>query len=174
MNENKEGLSTARNARSNCLMRKKRAEKRSILNDPKFNDPLVARFINNIMKRGKKNVAQSIFYDALEAIGDRTKSNALDVFKKAVSNVAPVIEVRARRVGGATYQVPTEVRPERRTALAIRWLINYSKERSDKAMSLKLASEFVAAANGEGNAVKKKEDTHRMAEANKAFAHFKW
>jgi small subunit ribosomal protein S7 len=174
MNENKDAQSTAQNAQSNYLMRKKRAEKRPVLTDPKFNDPLVTRFINNIMKQGKKNVAQSIFYDALEVIGERTKSNAIDVFKKAVNNVAPVIEVRARRVGGATYQVPTEVRPERRTALAIRWLINYSKERSDKAMSLKLASEFMAAANGEGNAVKKKEDTHRMAEANKAFAHFKW
>ena len=110
-------------------MRKKTADKRSRLSDPKFNDPLVARFINNIMKQGKKNVAQSIFYDALNVIGERTKANAIAVFKKAVSNVAPVIEVRARRVGGATYQVPTEVRPERRTALAIRWLINYSKER---------------------------------------------
>jgi small subunit ribosomal protein S7 len=155
-------------------MRKKRAERRHILSDPKYSDPLVARFINNIMKRGKKSIAQSIFYGALETIGERTKGNAIDVFKKAVNNVAPVIEVRARRVGGATYQVPTEVRPERRTALAIRWLITYAQERSDKAMSLKLASEFIAAAGGEGNAVKKKEDTHRMAEANKAFAHFKW
>jgi small subunit ribosomal protein S7 len=155
-------------------MRKKRAEKRHIQGDPKFNDALVSRFINNIMKRGKKSIAQSIFYDSLNVIGERTKGNPIDVFKKAVSNVAPVIEIRARRVGGATYQVPTEVRPERRTALAIRWLINYANERSDKAMALKLASEFIAAANGEGGAVKKKEDTHRMAEANKAFAHFKW
>ena len=127
------------------------------------------------MKDGKKHRAQSILYDALEMVGERVKTqNPLEVFKKALNNVSPMIEIRARRVGGATYQVPTEVRPERRTALAIRWLINYAQERSDKSMSLKLAAEIVAAANGEGNAVKKKEDTHRMAEANKAFAHFKW
>ncbi len=155
-------------------MRKKKSEKRHTQGDPKFNDPLVARFINSIMKRGKKSRAQSIFYDALEFVGTRASVPSIDVFKKAVNNVAPVIEVRARRVGGATYQVPTEVRPERRTALAIRWLITYANERSDKSMSLKLAAELLAAANGEGNAVKKKEDTHRMAEANKAFAHFKW
>lgn len=155
-------------------MRKKRAEKRLTQGDPKFNDPLVSRFINSIMKRGKKNLAQSIFYDALEVVGTRASVPSIEVFKKAVNNVAPLIEVRARRVGGATYQVPTEVRPERRTALAIRWLITYANERSDKSMSQKLASELLAAANGEGNAVKKKEDTHRMAEANKAFAHFKW
>ncbi len=156
-------------------MRKKHASKRIPAVDPKFGDILVNRFINNIMKDGKKHRAQTILYDAFEIIGERTKTQVpLDVFKKAVHNVSPVIEIRARRVGGATYQVPTEVRPERRTALAIRWLINYSQERSDKSMSLKLAAEFIAAANGEGNAVKKKEDTHRMAEANKAFAHFKW
>ena len=156
-------------------MRKKHASKRIATIDPKFGDVLVNRFINNIMKDGKKHRAQTILYDAIEIIGERTKSQTpIEVFKKAVHNVSPVIEIRARRVGGATYQVPTEVRPERRTALAIRWLINYSQERSDKSMSLKLAAEFIAAANGEGNAVKKKEDTHRMAEANKAFAHFKW
>lgn len=156
-------------------MRKKHASKRIAISDPKFGDLLVNRFINNIMKDGKKHRAQTILYDAIEIIGERTKTQTpIDIFKKAVHNVSPVIEIRARRVGGATYQVPTEVRPERRTALAIRWLINYSQERSDKSMSLKLAAEFIAAANGEGNAVKKKEDTHRMAEANKAFAHFKW
>ncbi len=156
-------------------MRKKQASKRIVTADPKFGDTLVNRFINNIMKDGKKHIAQNLLYDAFEVIGERVKNqNPLDVFKKAVHNVSPMIEIRARRVGGATYQVPTEVRPERRTALAIRWIINYSKERSDKSMSLKLAAEFIAAANGEGNAVKKKEDTHRMAEANKAFAHFKW
>lgn len=156
-------------------MRKKHASKRIAISDPKFGDLLVNRFINNIMKDGKKHRAQTILYDAIEIIGERTKApNPIDIFKKAVHNVSPVIEIRARRVGGATYQVPTEVRPERRTALAIRWLINYSQERSDKSMSLKLAAELIAAANGEGNAVKKKEDTHRMAEANKAFAHFKW
>lgn len=156
-------------------MRKKQASKRILSPDPKFGDVLVNRFINNIMKNGKKHLAQTILYNALDVVGERVKNqNPIDVFKKAVNNVSPVIEVRARRVGGATYQVPTEVRPERRTALAIRWLIGYAKERSDKSMSLKLASEIVAAANGEGNAVKKKEDVHRMAEANKAFAHFKW
>ena len=156
-------------------MRKKHASKRIAISDPKFGDLLVNRFINNIMKDGKKHRAQTILYDAIEIIGERAKTQTpIDIFKKAVQNVSPVIEIRARRVGGATYQVPTEVRPERRTALAIRWLINYSQERSDKSMSLKLAAEFIAASNGEGNAVKKKEDTHRMAEANKAFAHFKW
>ncbi len=156
-------------------MRKKQASKRIVAADPKFGDVLVNRFINNIMEDGKKHTAQSILYGALDIVGERVKTqNPIDVFKKAVHNVSPVIEIRARRVGGATYQVPTEVRPERRTALAIRWLLTYAKERSDKAMSLKLAAEIIAAANGEGNAVKKKEDTHRMAEANKAFAHFKW
>ena len=156
-------------------MRKKQASKRILSPDPKFGDTLVNRFINNVMKNGKKHLAQTLLYDALDVVGERVKNQSpIDVFKKAVNNVSPVIEVRARRVGGATYQVPTEVRPERRTALAIRWLIGYAQERSDKSMSSKLASEIVAAANGEGNAVKKKEDVHRMAEANKAFAHFKW
>ncbi len=156
-------------------MRKKTASKRIVTGDPKFNDVLVSRFINNIMISGKKHRAETIFYDALDVIGERVKVGApIDVFKKAMNSASPVIEVKARRVGGATYQVPTEVRPERRTALAIRWLIKYAKERSDKSMSLKLAAEFIAAANGEGNAIKKKDDTHRMAEANKAFAHFKW
>lgn len=156
-------------------MRKKQASKRIATPDPKYGDVLVNRFINNIMKNGKKHLAQTILYDALDLVGERVKNqNPLEIFKKAVNNVSPVIEIRARRVGGATYQVPTEVRPERRTALAIRWLISYAKERSDKSMSQKLAAELLAAANGEGNAVKKKEDTHRMAEANKAFAHFKW
>jgi small subunit ribosomal protein S7 len=156
-------------------MRKKQASKRIAISDPKYGDVLVNRFINNIMKSGKKHLAQTLLYDALDLVGERVKNqNPLEVFKKAVNNVSPVIEIRARRVGGATYQVPTEVRPERRTALAIRWLISYANERSDKSMSQKLAAELIAAANGEGNAVKKKEDTHRMAEANKAFAHFKW
>lgn len=156
-------------------MRKKTASKKLINGDSKYGDLLVARFINNIMKSGKKNLAETLIYDSFDIITERSKAaNPLDVFKKAVHNVSPIIEVRARRVGGATYQVPTEVRPERRTALAIRWLINYAKDRSDKSMSQKLAAEFIAAANGEGNAVKKKEDTHRMAEANKAFAHYKW
>ncbi len=155
-------------------MRKKHSSKRYILPDPKFNDLLVGRFVNNLLKQGKKSIARTILYTALDEIGKRTEKNPLEVFKKAVDNAAPLIEVRARRVGGATYQVPTEVRPERRTALAIRWLIANAQERSEKSMSLKLASELLAASNGEGGAIKKKDDVHRMAEANKAFAHFRW
>jgi small subunit ribosomal protein S7 len=142
--------------------------------DPKFSDELISRFINSVLKQGKKNIARTIVYSALEQIAQKTEKNPLDVFKKAVDNVSPLIEVRARRVGGATYQVPTEVRPERRTALAFRWLITYAEERSDKSMSQKLAAELLAASTGEGGAVKKKDDVHRMAEANKAFAHFRW
>ena len=142
--------------------------------DPKFQDILVSRFINSLLKKGKKHTARAILYGAFDLIEEKTKNKPLDVFKKAVNNASPMIEVRARRVGGATYQVPTEVRPERRTALAIRWLISYAKERSDTSMAQKLASELMAAASGEGGAIKKKDDVHRMAEANKAFAHFKW
>ncbi len=155
-------------------MRKKRAINRRVTPDPKFGDELISRFVNSVLQDGKKNVARTIVYDALEQIGQKTDKNPLDIFKKAVDNASPLIEVRARRVGGATYQVPTEVRLERRTALAIRWLINYAQERSDKSMSRKLAAELLAASSGEGGAVKKKEDVHRMAEANKAFAHFRW
>jgi small subunit ribosomal protein S7 len=126
------------------------------------------------MKEGKKHLARRIVYDAFSIIEERTKANGLDVFKKAVSNARPVLEVKARRVGGATYQVPTEVRGGRSIALAIRWLIGYANDRKEKSMSQKLAAEFIAASNGEGNSIKKKEDTHKMAEANKAFAHFKW
>ena len=134
----------------------------------------MSRFINSLLKKGKKHTARGILYGAFTIIEDKTKNKPLDVFKKAVNNASPMIEVRARRVGGATYQVPTEVRPERRTALAIRWLISYAKERSDSSMAQKLASELIAASAGEGGAIKKKDDVHRMAEANKAFAHFKW
>ncbi|MBI5463897.1 MAG: 30S ribosomal protein S7 [Ignavibacteriales bacterium] len=155
-------------------MRKKRATKRIITADPKYNDLLVSRFVNNVLERGKKHLAQSIMYDAFDIISKKVEKNPLEVFKKAVDNVSPLIEVRARRVGGATYQVPTEVRHERRTALAIRWLIGNAKERSDKSMAQRLANELMAAANGEGGAIKKKDDVHRMAEANKAFAHFRW
>jgi small subunit ribosomal protein S7 len=155
-------------------MRKKRAEKRILKPDPKFNDVLVARFINSIMYDGKKSKARQVVYKAFDIIEDRTKKNGLEIFKKALSNTQPVIEVRSRRVGGATYQVPTEVRPERRTALAMRWIKTYARARNDKSMALKLASELISASNNEGSAVKKKEDTHKMAEANKAFAHFKW
>ncbi|MGD0591328.1 MAG: 30S ribosomal protein S7 [Bacteroidota bacterium] len=155
-------------------MRKKRAIRRRVTPDPKFGDELISRFVNSVLQDGKKNIARTIVYSALEQIGQKTDKNPLDIFKKAVDNASPLIEVRARRVGGATYQVPTEVRPERRTALAIRWLINYAQERSDKSMSQKLAAELLAASSGEGGAVKKKDDVHRMAEANKAFAHFRW
>jgi small subunit ribosomal protein S7 len=155
-------------------MRKKRAIRRRVTPDPKFGDELISRFVNSVLQDGKKNIARTIVYSALEQIGQKTDKNPLDIFKKAVDNASPLIEVRARRVGGATYQVPTEVRLERRTALAIRWLINYAQERSDKSMAQKLAAELLAASSGEGGAVKKKDDVHRMAEANKAFAHFRW
>ncbi len=155
-------------------MRKKRAQKRFVKPDPKFNDVLVAKFINSLMFDGKKSKARDVVYDAFEIIEDRTKKPGLEVFKKAINNTQPLIEVRSRRVGGATYQVPTEVRPERRSALAMRWLKTYARARNEKSMSGKLAAELIAASNNEGSAVKKKEDTHKMAEANKAFAHFKW
>ncbi|MDQ1265225.1 MAG: small subunit ribosomal protein [Bacteroidota bacterium] len=155
-------------------MRKRRAEKRRLFPDPKFNDVVVERFINNIMLAGKKDKSRGIIYDAFDIIEQRTKQEPLEVFRKALSNVAPILEVRSRRVGGATYQVPVEVREERRIALAIRWIKQYSKSRRDKSMAMRLAAELIAAYNGEGAAVKKREDTHKMAEANKAFAHFKW
>ena len=155
-------------------MRKKRAEKKYLIPDPKFNDVLVSKFVNCIMYDGKKSKARSVVYEAFDYIEERTQKPGLEIFKKALGNVQPIIEVRSRRVGGATYQVPTEVRPERRTALAMRWIKRYARERNDKSMSLKLASELISASNGEGSAVKKKEDTHKMAEANKAFAHFRW
>ncbi len=155
-------------------MRKRRAEKRYIKPDPKFNDVLVAKFINTIMYDGKKSVARKVLYTAFDIIEDRTKKPGLEIFKQAVANTEPLIEVKSRRVGGATYQVPTEVRPERRTALAMRWIKIHARKRSEKTASSKIGMELIAAANNEGASVKKKEDTHRMAEANKAFAHFKW
>ena len=155
-------------------MRKKKATQRATPPDPKFSDPLVSEFVNNIMKMGRKHRARRILYDALALIEERGKPSGIEIFKKAVSNTRPLLEVKARRVGGATYQVPTEVRGDRSTALAIRWLITYANDRKEKSMSEKLASEFIAAAGGEGNSIKKKEETHRMAEANKAFAHFRW
>ena len=155
-------------------MRKKRAPKRQTTPDPKFNNPLVERFINNVMKQGKKQTARNIVYTSFDIMEKKTKTNGAEVFQKAVGNVQPLLEVRARRVGGATYQVPTEVRSERRTALAIRWIIRYAQERSGRSMSEKLAEELIAASKNEGGAVKKKDDVHRMAEANKAFAHFRW
>jgi len=155
-------------------MRKKRAEKRRIIPDPKYRDVVVSQLVNNIMIQGKKNTARKIVYDAFDLIAQRSKAEPIDIFKKAMSNVAPVLEVRSRRVGGATYQVPVEVRESRRIALALRWIKNYASSRRDKSMAARLAAELMAAANGEGSSVKKRDDVHRMAEANKAFSHFKF
>ena len=156
------------------MPRRRVVAKRKILPDPKFQDRLVTKFVNDLMRKGKKSTAEAICYGAFTLVEDRAKEDPLKVFKKALDNVKPVLEVKSRRVGGATYQVPVEVRPERRTALAMRWLISYSRDRNEKSMAEKLAAEVIAASRGEGNAVKKKEDTHRMAEANKAFAHYRW
>ena len=142
--------------------------------DFKYNDRAVAEFIDCLMKEGKRSTAERIMYGAIDLVEKKAGQPGIDLFRKALNNVKPVLEVKSRRVGGATYQVPTEVRPDRRTALAIRWIISYSKNRGEKSMSEKLAAEFLAAANNEGASIKKKEDTHKMAEANKAFAHFKW
>ncbi|APF17649.1 30S ribosomal protein S7 [Caldithrix abyssi] len=155
-------------------MRRRRPPKRKILPDPKYKDAVVAKFINNLMLDGKKSVAEKTFYSALDLIEKKLKKDPLEVFKKAMENVAPILEVKSRRVGGATYQVPVEVRADRRQALAIRWLIRYSRARSERTMAEKLANELMAAYKGEGASVKKREDTHKMAEANKAFAHFRW
>lgn len=155
-------------------MRRKRAEKREVLPDPKFNKVLVSKFINAMMRGGKRSVAEKIFYSAIDIIEERTGKPGIEIFEKAVDRVKPMIEVKSRRVGGATYQVPVEVRDDRRQALALRWLIQFSRERNEKTMNLRLASELIAAANNDGAAIKKREDTHRMAEANKAFAHFRW
>ena len=155
-------------------MRKRRAEKRYIKPDPKYNDTLIAKFTNVLMIDGKKAVARKTLYDALNLVESKTKKPGLDIFKLALNNVQPLIEVRSRRVGGATYQVPTEVRPERRIALAMRWIKGYASKRGEKTMAQRLSQEIISASNGEGSSVKKKDDTHKMAEANKAFAHFKW
>ncbi len=154
-------------------MRKSKPKKRMLLPDPRFNDVLVTRFVNNLMYSGKKNTAFDIFYDAVNKVEDKTKENGLETFKKALNNIMPSVEVRSRRVGGATFQIPSEVRPERKIAVGIKWLITFSRKRNEKTMADKLAGEIIAASKGEGAAVKKKDDTHRMAEANKAFAHFK-
>ena len=155
-------------------MRRRRPPKRVILPDPKYKDLVVAKFINGLLYDGKKSVAEKLFYAAMDIIEDKIKKPPLDVFKKSMENVAPLLEVKSRRVGGATYQLPVEVRDSRRQALAIRWLIRYSRLRSEKTMAERLAAEFMAAYKNEGASVKKKEDTHKMAEANKAFAHFRW
>jgi small subunit ribosomal protein S7 len=155
-------------------MRKKPAEKRRTMADPRFNDVLVAKFVNNIMIQGKKNTARRLVYEALDIVGKKTEQDPLEIFRKAMQNAAPAIEIRPRRVGGATYQVPMEVREERRAALAIRWIKKFASERRDRSMAQKLASELLAAANGEGGAIKRRDEMHRMADANRAFAHFRW
>jgi small subunit ribosomal protein S7 len=156
------------------MSRRHSAEKREIIPDPKFHDIVVTKFMNSIMYEGKKSVAETIVYSAFDIIETKTKQSPIDVFKSALENVAPAIEVRSRRVGGATYQVPVEVRTERRQALAIRWIITAARGRNDKTMVDRLSAELMDAANNRGNAVKKREDTHKMAEANRAFAHYRW
>jgi small subunit ribosomal protein S7 len=156
------------------MSRRKQARKRDFVPDPKFKSVLVSQFINNLLRQGKKRLAETIVYDAIELAGQRSSQDGLGVFKKAVDNVKPSVEVKSRRVGGANYQVPIEVPNERRTALAIRWLITYAKERTEKSMSEKLGNEFMQAAKNEGGAVRKKIDTHKMAEANRAFVIFRW
>ena len=154
-------------------MRRRRPERRQVLPDPVYNDKMVAKFVNYVMARGKKGVAEKIFYGAMDQIKQRTKTDGMVIFEKAIENASPAVEVKSRRIGGATYQVPIEVPKNRRFYLASQWIINAAVGRSGKPMSEKLASELISAANGEGGAIKKKDDTHRMAEANKAFAHFR-
>ncbi|HEX8137882.1 MAG TPA: 30S ribosomal protein S7 [Pyrinomonadaceae bacterium] len=156
------------------MPRRRVAERREVLPDPVYNNALVTKFINGVMWDGKKSTAERIFYDALTRVGEKTGEEPLKVFKRAIDNVRPTVEVKSRRVGGSTYQVPVEVHQERRGALAIRWIVQYARSRGEKTMTDRLAAELLDAANNRGNAVKKKEDTHRMAEANKAFAHYKW
>jgi len=156
------------------MPRKGHIAKREVAADPVYNSPLVTKFVNSMMWDGKKSTAQAIFYEAMRRLEQKGGSDALTLFKKAVENAKPVLEVKTRRVGGANYQVPVEVNPDRRTSLAIRWLIGYSRERAEKGMIDKLANELLDAANNRGTAIKKKEDVHRMAEANKAFAHYRW
>jgi small subunit ribosomal protein S7 len=156
------------------MPRRREVKKREIVPDLKYREQLVAKFINLLMRKGKKSPAEQIFYGSLEILREKAKDEPLKVFKQAMENVKPVLEVKSRRVGGATYQVPVEVRADRRTSLAIRWIIQYAKERSEKSMAERLAAEFLDAANNKGASIKKKEDTHRMAEANKAFAHYRW
>jgi len=155
-------------------MRKKRSEKRRVAADPRFNDVIVAKFVNNVMEAGQKATARSIVYGALDQIAAKTQQDPIEIFRKAIENAAPAIEIRPRRVGGATYQVPMEVRDERRVALAIRWIKKYASDRRDRTMASKIAAELMAAANGEGGAIKRRDEMHRMADANRAFAHFRW
>ena len=158
-------------------MRKKQSKKRPLLPDPKFNDQLVTRFVNNLMWDGKKSIAFKIFYDAIDIIEERKENDeksALEIWKDGLSNVMPHVEVRSRRVGGATFQIPMQIRPDRKVSLAMKWLISFSRKRNEKSMALRLANEILAAAKEEGAAVKKRQDTHKMAEANKAFSHFRF
>jgi small subunit ribosomal protein S7 len=155
-------------------MRKAKPKKRYVLPDPKFKDELVTKFVNYLMVDGKKSIAYNIFYNAIELVENRTKEDGLETWKKALNNVMPSVEVKSRRVGGATFQVPLEVRPGRKTSLGIKWLIRYSRARGEKTMKERLAAEIISASKGEGSAIKKKDDTHRMAEANKAFSHFRF
>ena len=155
-------------------MRKRKPKKRYLLPDPKFQDTLVTKFVNYSMLQGKKNLSYQIFYDAIDIVGEKTGEDGLEVWKKALENVMPAVEVKSRRVGGATFQVPLEVRPERKINLGIKWMIGFARKRNEKTMVDRLAGEIIAASKGEGAAVKKKDDTHRMAEANKAFSHFRF
>ena len=155
-------------------MRKRRAEKRDVLADPIYNSKVVTKLINRIMLDGKKGTAQKILYDAFKIVKDKTGSDPVEIFEKAFENIKPALEIRSRRIGGGNYQVPVEVRPERQQALALRWLVQYAKTRNGKGMAENLAAEIIDAAEGTGGAVKKREDTHKMAEANKAFAHYRW
>ncbi len=155
-------------------MRKAKPKKRYVLPDPKFRDDMVTRFINNLMWDGKKNTAAAIFYEAIAIIEDKTKQDGLELWKKALGNIMPSVEVKSKRVGGATFQVPLEVRPDRKISLSIKWMIKYARLRGEKTMTERLAGEIIAGSTGEGGAVKKKDDTHRMAEANKAFSHFRF
>ena len=154
-------------------MRKTQPKKIPLAPDPRFNDKLVTRFVNNIMWEGKKSIALTIFYDALERVNKQTGEDGYEIWKRALQNVTPGVEVRSRRIGGATFQIPSEVRADRKVSLSIKWLVRFSRERNGRSMAEKLANEIIAASKGEGGAFKKKEDTHRMAEANKAFSHFK-
>ena len=156
------------------MSRRGQVPKREVLPDPIFNSQMVTKFVNNVMREGKKSTAERIFYDAMEIIRERTQEDPMKVFKKAVENVKPAVEVKSRRVGGSTYQVPVEVRPDRRTSLAMRWVIGAARRRGERSMADKLAAELLDAASNRGTAVKKREDTHKMAEANKAFAHYRW
>lgn len=156
------------------MSRRNRAPRRPVPADPRYDSQTVSKFINKLMYDGKKSVAESIFYDCMDTIEQRTGQSGVQVFKQALNNVKPVVEVKSRRVGGATYQVPVEVKPDRRAALAMRWILSFTRGRGEKSMSERLASELIAASKGEGSSIKKKEDTHRMAEANRAFAHYRW